>query len=59
MKVATRSRSEEECNCRFPGAAHFERGQPRCLNLVGVGIMIAHNPSTDPDKRHYRIRLLP
>ncbi len=41
----------------FEGAADAPRRPDRVR--VGVEIMIAHNPSTDPDKRCYRIRLLP
>ena len=32
--------------------------QQRPMRRVGVGITIAHDPSTDPDERSYRIRLL-
>jgi hypothetical protein len=31
----------------------------RHMFLVGVGMTIADHPSTDPDVRHYRIRLPP
>jgi hypothetical protein len=39
------------------GATRRRRG--RSETEVGVGMTIADHPSTDPDVRHYRIRLLP
>jgi TetR/AcrR family transcriptional repressor of nem operon len=39
--------------------AALEQALRQAKSKVGVGIMVAHNPSTDPDKRVSRIRLLP
>jgi hypothetical protein len=45
--------------CPFSALRSSHPGSQVEIQVVAVGIMIAHNPSTDPDEWNDRIRLLP